>query len=466
MTQIVSSKPYCLENSTQLTRPASETFYRISGHNVPTIIDKQQAKRLYRLQQAPNINGRVQLDTSDVGYDRQGYFDSVVRKQISESSTQSTQQIFHRPTDMSNASLARFSLGKARLDPQRMIPNQVTTLRDHPSAITMLRHEQGPTEEIVPRFTERLVTDRVLRGRLGPGGTLIPEEDCREAENYLRKIGRSSAPASLAQHSRLHQSGNQLSKRDELARRFMYTSTQQAAFDEVAWDSKLPSKLPMPLSTYEAHGSDPVLQSKRLISLQDARTRQILEWDRVQLRNVNFYRKPLENVAPLPRAQHISGYSGCIGGDNIQDIDNPTVDFQPYTLVRNEQPKFGINPFKTNIPFYTGKSHWTKITPVSHYDSQGQAYTTTADYHKPLSVNEPTQRHTDLNGQLSRSVTTVLPQNPFNNMDITCTTTNGSLDTRSHIVIKDLPRSTSSPSKTQKTNENKAENTDNNQMKN
>lgn len=100
----------------------------------------------------------------------------------------------------------------------------------------------------------------------------------------------------------------------------------------------------MPTSTFEAHGSDPVLQSKRLLSLQDARTRQILEWDRVQLRNVNFYRKPLENVAPLPRAQHISGYSGCIGGDQIQDIDNPTVPFQPYTVVRNEQPKPGMNP--------------------------------------------------------------------------------------------------------------------------
>ncbi|CAF1626279.1 unnamed protein product [Adineta ricciae] len=466
MTQIVSSKPYCLENSTQLTRPASETFYRISGHNVPTIIDKQQAKRLYRLQQAPNIDARVQLDTSDVGYDRQGYFESVVRKQVGDSAMQPTQQVFHRPTDMSNASLARFSLGKARLDPQRIVPSEVTTLRNHPSAVTMLRHDQGPTEEIVPRYTERLVTDRALRGRLGPGGVLIPEEDCREAEIYLRKLGRSSAPASLVQQSRLNQSGNQLSKRDELARRFMYTSTQQAAFDEVAWDSKLPPKLPMPLSTYEVNGSDPVLQSKRLISLQDARTRQILEWDRVQLRNVNFYRKPLENVAPLPRAHHISGYSGCIGGNNIQDIDNPTVDFQPYTIVRSDQPKFGINPFKTNIPFYTGKSHWTKTTPVSHYDSQGQAYTTTAEYHKPLYVDEPIQRHTDQNGQLSRSVTTVVPQNPFNKMDNTCTTTNGSLDSRSHIVMRDLPRSTSSPSKTAKANENKTEKTENNQMKN
>ena len=141
MTQIVSSKPYCLENSTQLTRPASDTFYRISGYNVPTVIDKSQAKRLYRLQQAPNLDGRVHVDTADVGYDRQGYFDSVVRRQVSESATHAPRPICHRPTDMSNASLARFSLGKARLDPQRMIPSEVTALREHPSAITMLRFE-------------------------------------------------------------------------------------------------------------------------------------------------------------------------------------------------------------------------------------------------------------------------------------------------------------------------------------
>ncbi|CAF3588534.1 unnamed protein product [Adineta steineri] len=456
MTQIVSSKPYCLENSTRLTRPASETFYRIAGHNVPTIIDKNQAKRLYRLQQAPNLDTTVQLDTSDNDYERQGYFESTVRRHVEESSAQPVKQIFHRPTDMSNASLARFSLGKARLDPHQIIPSEVTTIRNHPTAITMLRHDQGPGGEVVPRFTERLVTDRALRGRLGPGGILNPEEDCREAENYLRNIGRLSAPASLS-HSRKHESGSHLSRRDELARRFMYTSTQQAAIDEVPWDSKVPPKLSMPSSTYEVHGSDPVLQSKRLISLQDARTRQILEWDRVQLRNLNFYRKPLENVAPLPRANHISGYSGSIGGDNIQDIDNPTVDFQPYTLVRNEQPKFGINPFKTNIPFYTGKSHWTKTDPVSHYDSQGQAYTTSADYHKPFTVDNTSYRHTDLNGQLSRSVTTVLPQNPFNYMNVISTTTNGSLDTRSPVLIRSLPRSTVSPSKTQKTNDNKEE---------
>jgi hypothetical protein len=52
-----------------------------------------------------------------------------------------------------------------------------------------------------------------------------------------------------------------------------------------------------------------------------------------------YIRKPFESVAPLPRAKQISGYSGSIGGDHLQDIDNPTIDFHPYTIVRTQQPK-------------------------------------------------------------------------------------------------------------------------------
>ncbi|CAF4995838.1 unnamed protein product, partial [Rotaria sp. Silwood1] len=147
-------------------------------------------------------------------------------------------------------------------------------------------------------------------------------------------------------------------------------------------------------------------------------------------------------------------------------IDNPTVDFKPYTVVRTEQPKFGINPFKTNIPFYTGKTHWTKVDPVSHYDQLGRAYTTTAAFHKPLSIDYASYRHSGLNGQLSRAVTTVIPQNPFNQMDITSTTVNASLDSRPHILIQNLPSSVSSPMKDNKNDEKKEEKTDNNQIQN
>lgn len=140
MTQIVSSTPFCLESSTQLTRPASEKFYRIDGSDGPTIIDKFQAKRLYRLQQAPNNNPGLKLDSAETGYDSQGYFDSIVRKQIDESSPVETKSVYHPPTNMSNAAMTKFSLGKARLDPQRIVPSELKIDRNHPSAIKPLRY--------------------------------------------------------------------------------------------------------------------------------------------------------------------------------------------------------------------------------------------------------------------------------------------------------------------------------------
>ena len=80
------------------------------------------------------------------------------------------------------------------------------------------------------------MVDRSLRGRLGPGGTLNPEEDCKEAENYIRAHGRPSTSAPLTyQPSSSGLSVADQAKRDEMARRFMYTSTQQAAYDEVPW---------------------------------------------------------------------------------------------------------------------------------------------------------------------------------------------------------------------------------------
>ncbi len=106
----------------------------------------------------------------------------------------------------------------------------------------------------------------------------------------------------------------------------------------------MPPKVPVPITTYEADGSDPLFKSKSLSSFQDVRTYDVLEWDRVQPRDGHFYRKPFNNVAPLPRAYQISGYSGAISGYHIQDIDNPTVDFKPYKVVRTEQPKFTIEP--------------------------------------------------------------------------------------------------------------------------
>jgi len=136
----------------------------------PTIVDKHQARRLYRLQRPPNVNTSLHLDNSDSSYETQGYFENIVHKQGNGSSGQPGRTVYRRPTDMSDKSMARFSFGKARLDPQRMIPSEMTTVRNHPSAMNMLRYDESSNNTGVPCFTDRLVSDRIIRSRLGPGG--------------------------------------------------------------------------------------------------------------------------------------------------------------------------------------------------------------------------------------------------------------------------------------------------------
>lgn len=55
----------------------------------------------------------------------------------------------------------------------------------------------------------------------------------------------------------------------------------------------------------------------------------------------------------------------------------------------------------------------------------------------PLDYSSP--RYSDLNGSLSRIVTTVMPQNPFNQMDNMSKTVNASLDSRPFAVLRSLP---------------------------
>lgn len=139
MPQVVASEAYCLENSLHLTRPGFDTFLQSDVSHAPRIVDSKQVKRLYRLQRKPTVNTSLTLDQSEVGYEEAGYFDDVLRRQIKESTSEPTRAVYHRPTDMSDASLARFSFGRSRPDPHRLIPSESTTVRKHPAAVSYLR---------------------------------------------------------------------------------------------------------------------------------------------------------------------------------------------------------------------------------------------------------------------------------------------------------------------------------------
>ncbi len=59
---------------------------------------------------------------------------------------------------------------------------------------------------------------------------------------------------------------------------------------------------------------------------------------------------------------------------------------------------------------------------------------------RSLPLDSSSYRHTGLHGQLSRIVTTVIPQNPFNQLDNGIKTVNASTDSRPHVILKPLPR--------------------------
>lgn len=125
MAQVVSSERYCIEDSNNLTRTSLSTFLQSEEVNAPLIIDKNQAKRQYRLQNALPTNNSTFIEPSNNTLER--------------SSSQPIKTVYHRPMDMSNESMKLFSYGKARLDPQRSIPTDLTIHRSHPAAYPSLR---------------------------------------------------------------------------------------------------------------------------------------------------------------------------------------------------------------------------------------------------------------------------------------------------------------------------------------
>ena len=59
---------------------------------------------------------------------------------------------------------------------------------------------------------------------------------------------------------------------------------------------------------------------------------------------------------------------------------------------------------------------------------------------RPLPIDNSSYRHSGMYGLFSKSVTNVMPKNPYNRMDNSSETTNGSLDSRPHLVLRHLPR--------------------------
>lgn len=275
--------------------------------------------------------------------------------------------------------------------------NAATHERSQESDLRHLIHKSGPRWNSVSR------SDAALRATLG-GWT----SEVKAIPEVTRGPGTS-----LTQTFTLQKCDTSCS-RDELVRKFMYTSSTQRAYEDVPWDVKLPAKIQPPETTIEKM-PDPISHHftlKRYESQPEIWQVAGGMWDRFQTRLFQGHKKPLDFISPYPRMDHIPGYCGFTGSSNSEDIDNPNADFQPFTKMRSVQPQYTKTAHTPNIPGYTGRVHWIAIHPAhSNLPTHRPSQDTEMSRSLPGNRIGTAFKH---QGHLSRMVTTVSPCNPFN----------------------------------------------------
>ncbi|XP_043920761.1 spermatogenesis-associated protein 48 isoform X3 [Protopterus annectens] len=138
-------------------------------------------------------------------------------------------------------------------------------------------------------------------------------------------------------------------------------------------------------------------------------------WDSFQTRTPSTVTKPITFVSHFPRIHEIPLYSGCVGAENLEDIDNPDKEIICFTIPRTFQPQYTSTAHRPNIPGYTGKVHWTAVHPA-HSKLPTPIFSTTTE--TPVYIpNSGSQLSFKKQGPFSRMVTTVSPFNPFNKVE-------------------------------------------------
>lgn len=409
MAEVISDQKYTIENSTHLTRPGLKLFMQPdtnSGEtNVVSFNEKQNRLKLHvpSATGAPDFAVNCCTSVSSKG---------EVLKKLNTLTVIDPISSFISPSGEVLLCTNKYGLatfGKARREPQTTVPQLINSIRQHPDAINELKRLSSNDTNPDLKWNSQKVSDTVLKSRLG-GWTSAKAYSAKE--NDIRKFNLNDVFPNM----RMPKYANN-EERNELAKNYMYTTSTQAAYATVNWDSKLPKKLHAPTTTYEKQ-ADPIKHSD-----QEEHRTQIWQtsigstWDRRQERFYHLSKEPVRFVAPLTRAKQIPGYSGCIGGKNVDSMDDVIEKFEPFTVLRTIQPKEPEPNFKSNIPGYTGHAHHFKTSNVSHYDKEGRAYTTTAAYHREMPNVTHKLYSPSLYGDFSKIQTKVPPSNPYDNID-------------------------------------------------
>lgn len=415
MAGVIAEQKYVIENSNNLTRPNLSLFLQPDTNSGETSVVAYQDKQNHLKLHVPGPTGppnySVQCCTAK---QEQMASKAQVLKKISTLRVMDPITSFISPSGEVLLCTNKYGLGtfgKAKKEPQTMVPQLINSIRTREEAIDELKRLSPSDTNPTLNWNSQKISDTVLKSRLG-GWTSA--KDSRSKENQLN-VNTFNLRDIFPNMQIPKYAGDE--ERNQLAKNYMYTTSTQEAYSQVNWDSKLPKKLHAPTSTFEKF-VDPL----KLSDQTDHRT-QIWQtsigetWDRRQDRTFHLSKEPVRFVAPLTRAKQIPGYSGHVGGKNLEQMDEIIENFVPFSVLRTVQPKEPEPNFKPNIPGYTGHTHPFKTSSVSHYDQEGRAYTTTAAYHRQMpDVSTPLHKPSKY-GDFSQIQTKVPPNNPYDKID-------------------------------------------------
>ncbi|XP_059139601.1 spermatogenesis-associated protein 48-like [Physella acuta] len=286
--------------------------------------------------------------------------------------------------------------------PQSLTPCRISTIRNEPAAPPELKHENMRTQTAPIPWNSRKTLDVCIRSKLG-GWT--SDVDPRKTHNTKQRPKTSPA----AEQSRI--------ERDKLALKYIYGTSTQRAYEEVPWDLILPPRIRPPVSTME---DKPDNVSHRWGDKRYAATAQ--EWqavgpslDRFLPRKGHYKDGPIKFCSPCSRVQQIPLYSGCIGAENLDEVDNEKEKFEPYTVKRNPQPKPTDTSHRPNIPLYDGCTLWQGSYAPAHQTRAVQFETSTSSVHRSFPTESPAALHKK-GADFAKMVTLVSPGNPYNSV--------------------------------------------------
>lgn len=415
MTQVVQYNTLQLENSMFRDRPHLNAFMRPDPNVGETDMTEYIQKKHHQELHIPNATGApdytITCDINDYPTDPSvpqfakkrtdlRIIDPITGFVSAAGEVLLNNQKFQLPT-----------FGKARIEPQTSIPNSIHSIRSGSQAIDEIKRIQEGSTDPQLKFDTHKVLDIVLKSRLG-GWT-----SKKDPRTTLQR--EKTTPYGLREiYPNMELPYKTDAERDELSKRYQYSTSTHDSYSQVNWDSKVPNKLHAPVTTLEPRADPLKFEQQTTTRPHIWQTVAGSTWDRHQARYGHYSTQKVSFTAPNVKGNHLPGYSGHIGGKMMEYKDDVLVQFQPHTVLRTVLPKEPDANFKPNIPGYTGHTHQFKTRSVSHYDNTGRPYTTTAAYHRLMpEVNQMMPNDiTSLSGDFARIQTKVSPQNPYDNI--------------------------------------------------